>query len=150
MKKPPSWIVYAAALGAIVLLTWDRMTKGLTNRSRSGSFFALANAIATAEGYGVPGAIPTVRNNPGDLKLQSSYPEITTFATPAEGWEALYKQLDRIREGQWYWPPTISFGEFASHWTATEQSIWANNVIAAMRSQGYAVTHDSVIGEVLS
>lgn len=142
---PNVWIVVAAILAGVAVI----MTKGTTTRARSGSFFAFANAIAHAEGYGVPGAIPTVRNNPGDLKLAGD--AITTFATPADGWEALYRQLDRIQTGNTaYYQPTMTIGQVARVWTATEQTIWTNNVLASMREQGFAVSADTIIGDVLS
>lgn len=143
----PSPIVILGAIAVAIALI---MTKGTTVRARSGSFYAFANAIAHAEGFGVAGAIPTVRNNPGDLKLPSTFPNITTFATAADGWEALYRQLDFIRNGSDYYQPTMTIAEVARVWTATEQSAWASNVIASMRSQGYDVNGDTVIGDVLS
>ena len=149
MAGPPPIVVLAAVLVGLIVLV-ENMTKGTTMRARSGSFFAFANAIAFAEGFGVAGAIPTVRNNPGDLKLPSSFPEITTFASPALGWEALYRQLDYIRVGGSLYQPTMTIGQVARVWTATEQTAWTNNVLASMRSQGYAVNADTIIGDVLS
>jgi hypothetical protein len=147
----PSPIVIVAAVLAAIVLTVENMTKGKTARARSGSFYAFANAIAFAEGFGVPGAIPTVRNNPGDLKLPADGGAITTFATPADGWEALYKQLDLIRTGaSRYYQPTMTIDQVARVWTATEQSIWRNNVLTSMSRQGYNVTAGTVIGDVLS
>jgi hypothetical protein len=143
-------IVIAAILVAIVIVV-ERMTKGTTARNRSGSFFAFANAIASAEGFGVPGAIPTVRNNPGDLKLPSSGGAITTFATPADGWEALYKQLDLIRSGSSsFYDPDMSVAQVAGVWTATQQSEWLTNVLASMARQGYNVGPGTPIGVVLT
>lgn len=150
MGGPPPIVVVAAVLVAVVLLV-ENMTKGTTTRARSGSFFAFANAIAFAEGFGVPGAIPTVRNNPGDLKWFPPYTDIATFPTAAEGWEALYRQLDRIRLGDSpYYQPTMTIGQVARVWTATEQTAWTNNVLHSMRQQGYNVDADTIIGEVLS
>lgn len=65
---------------------------------------ALANGIATAEGYGVAGAVPTTSNNPGDLKLGDiGYGEtagVTNFATPDDGFAALNNQVQLIQSGQ--------------------------------------------------
>ena len=61
----------------------------------------LAELIARNEGFGVPGSIPTVRNNPGDLRHgpHSSHPDgpndIGTIDTEAHGWEDLEGQLQR-------------------------------------------------------
>lgn len=60
----------------------------------------LAVLIAQQEGFGVPGAIPTVRNNPGDLRHSphSAHPAddpngIGTIDTVEHGWEDLERQL---------------------------------------------------------
>src|SRR5208337_1189220 len=65
---------------------------------------ALANGIATAEGYGVAGASPTIANNPGDLKLgdigYGTQPNgITNFPTPDAGFAALNNQVQLIQNG---------------------------------------------------
>lgn len=60
----------------------------------------LAEAIARFEGYGRPGAIPTVRHNPGDLRhsLHSSHEgigpnDIGIIDNDADGWSDLDRQL---------------------------------------------------------
>jgi hypothetical protein len=60
----------------------------------------LAQLIAKQEGFGVPGAIPTVRNNPGDLRHSnhSSHEgegsnDIGIIDTVADGWADLERQL---------------------------------------------------------
>jgi hypothetical protein len=58
----------------------------------------LAQAIARAEGFGVPGAIPTRGNNPGDLTRAFGFQTAGTlnkegvlqFVNLADGWNALY------------------------------------------------------------
>lgn len=57
----------------------------------------ICKAIATAEGYGVHGAIPTVRNNPGDLEKVPGL--VTTYPTVQAGWDALRAQVTRIMTG---------------------------------------------------
>ena len=61
----------------------------------------LASLIAQEEGYGVPGAIPTTHNNPGDLRHSphSSHtaadPDaIGQIDTSADGWADLERQLE--------------------------------------------------------
>jgi len=65
----------------------------------------LATLIAKMEGYGKPGAIPTVRNNPGDLRHSphSEHPggpahkdDIGTIDTPEHGWEDLDFEITLI------------------------------------------------------
>ncbi len=60
----------------------------------------LAQLIGRMEGYGIPGAIPTLRNNPGDLRHSphSAHPAndsdaIGNIASPAAGWADLERQL---------------------------------------------------------
>ena len=115
---------------------------------RAPSFYALAEAIAAAEGFGVAGAIPTVRNNPGDLKLDGQ--TITTFPTAAAGWDALYHQLDLIRDGgSRFYTPSTTLGAFASRWTATEQSAWLGNVVRGLQGAGVPATSSTTLGELL-
>lgn len=57
----------------------------------------LARAIAGAEGYGVKGALPTRKKNPGDLKKDGVY---RIFRTEQDGFAALQAQLVRIIEGR--------------------------------------------------
>lgn len=115
---------------------------------RPDGFFAFAQAIATAEGYGVPDAIPTVRNNPGDLRWTGA--DITTFDTPEAGWNALYRQLDLIRTGATgLYSVDMSIGAMAQVYTATEASAWAANVAGALVAQGFPATVDSPLREFL-
>lgn len=65
----------------------------------------LACAIAMQEGWFIPGTVPVMRNNPGDIRfasqLNASAPgwdgkqpaPIATFKGPAEGITGLYRQL---------------------------------------------------------
>ena len=138
-------IVIGAALMLIVLM----VRPAIAAPGRVAGHFALAQAIATAEGYGVPNAIPTVRNNPGDLKLNGL--TITTFKTPAEGWEALHRQLDLIVSGgSAHYTLDMTIAEMAATWTTTEQTAWAANVVATLRAAGWTVTIMTSLREVLT
>jgi hypothetical protein len=60
----------------------------------------MAQLMASEEGFGIMGAIPTTHNNPGDLMHAPGemHPidapnSIGSFATPQEGWNALQNQL---------------------------------------------------------
>lgn len=58
----------------------------------------LARLIAKEEGFGVPGAIPTTHNNPGDLEHAPGETHdgpcpIGSFADMASGWAMLERQL---------------------------------------------------------
>lgn len=71
-----------------------------------GRIAAFADAIARAEGFYTPGTIPAKAHNPGDLVLSwldnptMGAEKITVFASDAEGWRALYRQLDLIATGR--------------------------------------------------
>jgi hypothetical protein len=62
----------------------------------------LAQIIAREEGFGIPGKIPTMRHNPGDLRHSphSEHPggpahkdDIGTIDTNTDGWADLERQL---------------------------------------------------------
>ena len=72
----------------------------------SAAIVRFAQAIAFAEGFGIPGTVPTRLHNPGDLKA-SSVPSVGAdaqghlrFASDADGWLALYRQLALIVAGR--------------------------------------------------
>jgi len=110
-----------------------------------------ARAIAFAEGYGVPGAIPTIRNNPGDLKLPADGGAISTFPTPTDGWLALYRQLKIIIEGRSsFYVLDMTIAQMAERWTATERSAWAANVVTYLQRAGLPVTSSTRLREVLT
>jgi hypothetical protein len=61
----------------------------------------IAELIAREEGYGIPGAIPTTHDNPGDLRHSphsfhgAGAPDaIGSIDTPEDGWADLVRQLD--------------------------------------------------------
>lgn len=88
----------------------------------------IAQAIATAEGYGVPGAIPTVRNNPGNIRSKEG--PIATYPSPEAGWEALYNQVRRMLDGSSpYYPTHYTLAQVARVYTGESAYMnWARNV----------------------
>jgi hypothetical protein len=92
----------------------------------------IAAAIAIAEGYWVPGSIPNLRNNPGDL-TDPNTGQIRTFASADEGWKALYRHIERILAGESsIYPADGTIRQIARIYTATEQDAWAQNVARAL------------------
>lgn len=90
----------------------------------------IAQAIARAEGYGVPGAIPTVRNNPGNIR-DNSKPgaPVGTYPTAAAGWDALYKQVSRMLAGSNLYPKGWTLEQVAERYTGEVRYMdWARNV----------------------
>jgi hypothetical protein len=60
----------------------------------------LARLMAQEEGFGIAGAVPTIRNNPGDLThapgevhAPNDPNGVGSFQTAEEGWDALERQL---------------------------------------------------------
>lgn len=77
--------------------------------SPSPQCLAIAQAIAAAEGFGIPGTVPTRANNPGDLCLgdlgngvitSSGGEQITVFPDAATGWSYLYNQVNLMINNQ--------------------------------------------------
>jgi hypothetical protein len=113
---------------------------------------AFAKAIAKAEGHGIPGAIPTEANNPGDLVLgDKGYGTlgsagITVFPDIQSGMNALYKELALIIAGQSHvYNLDMTISDMAQHWTTTQQDEWANNVANAL-----GVSTDTTLRRVLT
>lgn len=89
-----------------------------------------ARAIANAEGFGIPGAIPTVCHNPGDLKLgEPSVNGITQFQNDDLGWSKLYRQIGMIISGQSaHYHLDMSIKEMGDKWENDPGDNWAINV----------------------
>lgn len=120
----------------------------------------LADAIAYAEGFGRPGAIPTRANNPGDLVIPGwtgeslGAQQISVFPTIEEGWRRLYRQLDLILNGQshvYTRGADETIHSIATRWTLTESHIWASNVVFQLQSRWsyHDVTVDTRIGDLV-
>jgi hypothetical protein len=117
----------ATAAGPTV--TTSETFGGLTPQLR-----AVAQAIAREEGFQVTGSIPQRANNPGDLVLgpPSIGEGITVFATPGDGWAALYQQLARILIGtSAHYTLDMSIAEMGRIWSGGSAA-WASNVASAL------------------
>lgn len=120
--------------------------------SYSNAIKALAQAIARAEGFYIVGSAPNRAHNPGAMKVpgwkgQTTGSEgITVFGSDAEGWQALYRQLNLIASGRsGVYTLGMSIEEMARRWTATQQSEWAANV-----SQTLGVPSSTSLSQVLA
>lgn len=97
---------------------------------------SLASAIGTAEGYGIPNAIPTLANNPGDLVngdigYGTMGSGITIYPSAQAGNDALANQLGMIANGtSSNYSPSESISQIGSTWAGG--SAWANNVASAL------------------
>lgn len=119
-------------IGALILAFHNSTQTSTPPGGSSGGFDPtrlqrVAEAVAKAEGYGVPGAIPTVRNNPGNIR--SSAGPIATYATPEDGWNALYRQLSGMLDGSALYPPDWTIEQVAARYTGESAYMnWARIV----------------------
>jgi hypothetical protein len=96
----------------------------------------LGNAIGTAEGFGVPNAIPTLANNPGDLEIGdigygTMGQGITVFPDAQSGTNALNSQLASIFNGNSNnYNPNMTIAQMGQTWAGGGQGStnWSNNV----------------------
>jgi hypothetical protein len=111
-------------------------------RGLAGAPSAAAQAIATAEGYGKLGAIPTVANNPGDLEIgdigygvsiAAGGQKITNFGSADQGWSALQNQIYKITTGTSSagYLPGMSIAEVGQLYSGGSTA-WANNVASSL------------------
>lgn len=97
-----------------------------------------SKAIAQEEGYFVAGSIPQRANNPGDLGngdigngvIQTGGPAgaaITIYATPSDGWSALYLKVRRMLSGaSLVYTLDMSIEQVGQKWSDTPT--WGENV----------------------
>lgn len=118
---------------------------------------ALAQAIAHAEGFGVPGAVPTRAHNPGDmvcpwLQGPKMGPEgVQVFPSDDIGWNALEQQLALIRDGRSHvYLSSMNILQMGVLWTRTESAAWTDNVVDWLVKNGHpnATTHTK-LSEIL-
>jgi len=94
----------------------------------------IADAIAFAEGFQVPGSRPRRNNNPGDLERDLTGKAIgrdgsyVVYATVQDGWAALERQVRLMFGGSRIYKPSMTIREVAKHYTATDPNTWALNV----------------------
>jgi hypothetical protein len=126
----------------------------LCSMSWAGTVKDVAKAIAKAEGYGIPGALPTRYHNPGDLKavrwhffpgqIGIGKGGHAIFKNDTAGLAALVGQINRIVEGRSkYYRPGVTIQQMA-HKYAGDWKHWSRNVA---RSLG--VSEDTSLYEYL-
>lgn len=96
----------------------------------------LAQAIANAEGYGQPGAIPTQTNNPGDLKIgdvgNGTINGITVFGSQQSGMDALNNQINLMTSGKSsVYTPNETLSQIGDTWSGGDPN-WAKNVASSL------------------
>jgi hypothetical protein len=80
----------------------------------------LAELIATEEGYGIPGALPTRNNNPGDLEHSphsfhspSDPNGVGQIDNPTDGWNDLLRQLNLYVQNHPTWTVAQAIYDYA-------------------------------------
>ena len=145
------WLV----LGAALLIMWRNSQSAVTSSPASGAqppsaggfsstVQAIANAIATAEGYFASGnPLPYRQNNPGDLRDSSG--AIATYDTAADGWNALYRQVQKMLDGtSAFYGPDQTIAQIAVTYTGADNApSWAATV-----AQVLGVDPSTPIGDV--
>jgi hypothetical protein len=94
-----------------------------------------AEAIAWAEGFYSIGSRPQRNHNPGDLTRDLTGTGVAkdgmyvVYATDADGWEALYKQVRMMfNNTSSIYNDAMNILEVARKYTTTDQEVWAANV----------------------
>jgi len=106
------------------------------------SVVKLAKAIAQAEGFGPPKAIPTLGNNPGDLTGSDAgtfatlgvmnAEGVVRFTNLADGWTALYIKCNRMLSGKsLIYPLTLTLAQVGMKYSGGNPA-WSRNVAAAL------------------
>jgi len=94
----------------------------------------IAQAIARAEGFYHPSGTtkPQRLNNPGSIF--GSNGQMIHFDTVAQGWDALYRQVERMLTGNSrYYSPEMTIAQIAQIYTGEAHYMnWANNVANAL------------------
>ena len=109
-----------------------------------------ARAIAYAEGFGIPGAIPTVAKNPGDLVIPGWSPTmgsagIAVFDSEEYGWSRLYRQIDLIIRGNSnYYDLDMTLAAMGRTYAGGDLN-WARNVASYLN-----VSTSTTLGQVLT
>lgn len=111
-------------------------------------------AVAHAEGFGQPGAVPTTHHNPGDLGPGDcpgfpfdyhSGSNVCQLPDDATGWNFLTTKITNAFTGRSaVYSPNMTILQFARSYAGNWQD-WANNVAGAL-----GVTTNTVIADWLS
>lgn len=116
-----------------------------------------AQAVAHAEGFGVPKTIPTLAHNPGDLVCpwlkgpKLGVEGIHVFEDDATGWAALEHQLALIANGHSHvYLSNMTIAQMSVLWTRTESQAWADNVVDWLMAHGRShVTKETMLRDIL-
>jgi hypothetical protein len=151
----PSTVTDTASAGEDVPLPTMPVTANTDER-----IILFAQAIASAEGFGVKGAIPTIYHNPGDLKPPDGSNNFwagqtgigngghAIFDSDASGFAALYKQIRLWQTGKSsvifpYFTFTQAAQKYAENWQP-----WLANVTRILGVQPSDTLGDYFDGQI--
>lgn len=147
--KPGMLILAVGGVGAAVALYYLEKSGGNVTQAvstlaadvgiKSGAIDALAQAIATAEGFYTPGTRPARNHNPGDMTLDligkgvSNDGPFIVYASDDDGWANLKAQISKWFDGSSANADSSStIEDLSGFYTNTQQSAWASNVAQAL------------------
>lgn len=115
------------------------------------------SGISQAEGFGIPGATPTIAHNPGDLKLgdigYGTTNGITNFPSDEAGTAALANQINHFYDppsGSPY-SPDETISQLAQTYTGGDNSAgWADTVSQHLGTTPFATPNQAALGQVPS
>jgi hypothetical protein len=148
------WLI-VAGVGLLILAIVNYQSNSGSTDSSGGApaapnalVGAIANAIATAEGFFTgAGSVPFDQNNPGDLTdyadtYGANANGITIFPTIEAGWNALYEKIENILAGgSSVYSTGMTISQLGATW-ANDAGEWANNVAASL-----GISTDTTLGE---
>ena len=135
-RHDPAWMLLGPSAGAAM-----QQRRGMAGSSSAAPSPAAA-AIAQAEGYGAPNAVPTIANNPGDLVLgdigygvtgAAGGVQITNFPNAAAGYAALQNQINAIAGGtSTVYPAGATIAQVSNIYSGSTSGAWGNNVASIL------------------
>lgn len=140
--------IFLIGAAGVALAFIMKKTTGVSITGYSDKVKQIAQAIATAEGFGKPNVLPTLRNNPGDITQSDGHGGfvIKTYPTVEAGWNALYAYVQRMIDGTGHYNTSMTWREIGSIYDGEAAYMnWVNNVTIAL-----AVSPDSTLGDFVN
>jgi hypothetical protein len=151
----PLIIIFAAAV--LIYASFSYQGGSSMSTTAGTGVQLLAEAIAVAEGFYIPGTIPNRANNPGDLTkgdfgdtgvyiTAKGGVQIIQYASVQDGWNALYQKLQNIANGgSSVYSPDMTLGQFINTFSGGGSTGYVNSILSTT-----GATQDTPLGSVLS
>jgi hypothetical protein len=112
----------------------------------------LAELIAAEEGYGIPGALPTRDDNPGDLRhsphsfhAPGAPNAIGQIDSPADGWNDLVRQLNLYVQDHPTWTVADAIYEWAPPSDNNDTTAYLNYVVNGLGCTPTTLLSDALL-----